>query len=129
MHVLTIHPWWAAAIVRGLKPTENRSWAPPRRLGEGAILHIHAGIRRASASDRAAVAAQLASAGLPTSLASELLSAPTGRIVGSVVFAGVDTQLRTPWDVAGLFHWRLSSPTPLAGPALSGRLGLWSYAE
>jgi hypothetical protein len=128
MHrILTIYPWWAAAIVRGLKPTENRSWAP--NLAPGDVLHIHAGARRPSAADRAALLKQLADAGLSPSRADALLAAPAGRVVGSVVFDGVDTEQRTPWDVAGLQHWRLSSPTILAGPALSGRLGLWSHAE
>jgi hypothetical protein len=128
MHrILTIYPWWAAAIVRGLKSTENRSWAPA--MSPGDVLHIHAGARRASAADRAALLKQLADAGLSLSRADALLAAPTSRIVGSVVFDGVDTDQRTPWDVPGLLHWRLSSPTVLAGPALSGRLGLWSHAE
>lgn len=121
MKALTIHPWWAAAIVRGLKPTENRSWRP--NLQPGDRLLVHAGVRRASAEDRRRLRVQLLAAGVPDL---DLLTAPTGRIVGSVTYLGCDTDQRTPWDIPGCWHWRLGDAQEVLGAVLPGRLGLWT---
>jgi hypothetical protein len=41
MKALTLHQPWAALVVQGIKPIENRSWAPPRTV-VGKVIAIHA---------------------------------------------------------------------------------------
>lgn len=44
LKALTLHQPWAWAVAVGLKPIENRSWAPRGQLEPGDRLAIHAGL-------------------------------------------------------------------------------------
>lgn len=127
MKALTLHPWWAWLVVHGHKPTENRSWSPPAGI-VGSMLAIHAGVRRASATDRDLLRGQLNAAGVPH-LLDAAMAAPRGRIVGTVRVVGVDGRCTSPWDIDGLQHWRLADAAVLDGPTLPGRLGIWTWDQ
>lgn len=45
MKALTLHQPWAWAVSVGLKPIENRTWAPRGQLSPGDRLAIHAGLK------------------------------------------------------------------------------------
>lgn len=128
MKALTIYPWWAAAIVCGVKTTENRSWLPRLQLGDR--LAIHAGARRVNRADTEALRRQLADAGCRSDVAlASLLQAPTSAIVGVVEYLGADMDVITPWDVPGLWHWRLGEVQAITPIPCAGALGLWTPAK
>lgn len=127
MKALTIYSWWAAAIVRGVKTTENRSWKPPLQTGDRFL--VHAGARRVNRADTEALRGQLAEAGCSSDAAlRSLLAAPQAAIVGVAEFLGADQDVTTPWDIPGLWHWRIGEVTPITPIPCGGALGLWTPA-
>ena len=121
--VITLHPWWAHAIVGSTKRVENRSWAPGPRLQVGDWLYIHAGARRPSAADVVLLRSCTEPAGVD---AATLLSLPGGAILGRARYLGVDCIDSTPWDIPGWWHWRLGEVERIDPIACKGQLGLWS---
>jgi hypothetical protein len=113
---LTVRQPHAWAILAGLKPIENRSWATSYR----GRVWIHAA---AKADEGAVLPGDLKP---PTNL---LL----GAVLGSVEIADCLLPLRpctSEWADAGACHWMLRSPEALAEPIrCAGALGLWRFGQ
>lgn len=114
MRALTVRRPWAALIVSGHKPTENRSWPTSWR----GLLVIHAGQRWEPAG-----AALAAAQGVPMDRA----ACPLGYL-GTVRLVDVHEAAGccAPWGHPTGWHWTLDEPGAFAvvmpGP---GRLGLY----
>lgn len=140
MRALTEIRPWDFAIVRGLKPEENRSWAPPDAV-LGSRIATHAGLKYSAAA--AGAIDGLTELGAAPSEAAW----PGGFIVGTVriegwvehdgngnrrLWRGVPLEvalaaLKSPWvsSKAG-FAWLLRDPIALTHPvACRGAQGLW----
>lgn len=124
MHALTLHQPWAGLILHHGKTVENRSWAPPRRLGR---IAVHAG----RTVDR--VALDHLSAGGEIDLPDYLV---TQGLLGTVVVTGAHTATSCPgrdgcrqWGTSSGWHWLLSDPRPFPDPIPArGRQRLWALA-
>lgn len=124
MHALTLHQPWAGLILHHDKTVENRSWAPPRRVGR---IAVHAG----RTVDRVALD-QLSGSGeidLPDYLVAQGL-------LGTVAVTGAHTAAACPgrdgcrnWGVSSGWHWLLADPRPLPDPIPArGHQRLWALA-
>lgn len=153
MLALTVKQPWASALCAGVKPVENRSWAPKAlRNGEALWVAVHAGTL-----DRAldqAVAPRPVEEGpvgdvggsgwqRPVTgwdrLREEAWPAmpergrlPTRAVIGAVCFQGlarVEDLPPDPWTV-GPLCWQVADFLRLAQPVpMSGALGLWPLPE
>lgn len=148
LRAVTIWQPWAGLLARGIKPVENRSWAPyPSQLCVGDFLAIHAGAAYHPEEWRIALdlKRQLEPRGLwttrrespwplkpakPSSESPE--GTPYGAIIGVAVFDGVTTQPRLLDDGTpdpfwfGPFGWYLRDPVPFAPLLCTGLRGLWT---
>jgi hypothetical protein len=112
---LSVRQPWAWALMVGLKPVENRTWATNHR----GRLWIHASTRW----DRSR----------PDLLAKAAAGGPlvTGALLGHADLLAIHRSddcgdSCSEWAVPGNYHWQLASPVPLAEPVpMQGRLGLW----
>ncbi|WP_020673845.1 ASCH domain-containing protein [Amycolatopsis nigrescens] len=111
---LSIRQPWAALILAGHKPVENRTWA----TGYRGRLIVHTG-------------RQIDQAMLDVLAEHGITGLPTGAYLGSVQLIGVhhadDCGGCTPWSEPGVWHWCLTRPRvltePIPGP---GQLGLFT---
>src|SRR5262245_28062319 len=104
LKALTIQNPWAAAVVRGLKVEEYRSWGTSHR----GIVLVHAGKSRASMGE----ADQF-----PTLTAADYAF---GALVGACRVVGCEA------CGEGGFAWRLADAVAFAGPLpWIGNVGLW----
>jgi hypothetical protein len=134
MLAITVMQPWADAITRGLKPIENRSWAPPRAiLGRQLAIHAgksvdHEGMARyrdlAGAEARALVS-------MPTGAVTAVvrvvgaLHLETGWTAGDIDPARATRIARSPW-ACGPWAWLLDEVRPLPEPVgWRGAQGLW----
>ncbi|PXY31113.1 ASCH domain-containing protein [Prauserella muralis] len=111
---LSIRQPWAALILAGHKPVENRTWGTRWR----GVLLLHAGQR----PDPHA-----------TTLAARygITSPPTGAYLGTAVLADVhhdrDCGGCTAWSEPGVWHWVLTHPRAFAEPIRApGQRGLYT---
>ena len=103
MKALSIKQPWAALIINGLKPCENRIWATNVR---GRIA-VHAGKN----VDTWAM----------EYFAEDIEELPphtleTGALVGTVEIVGCDEEVQSDWDDTDGFHFRLANPIALDKP-------------
>lgn len=123
-HALTLHRPWAGLILYGNKGVENRSWAPPPRLGR---IALHAGrtLNRALLTD------------LEEQLGQPVRDELTDQgLVGTVRVMGAHSAARCPggpachtWAAETGWHWMLSSPWPLPRPVPArGHQKLWALS-
>lgn len=122
--VITLHPWWAMAVLTAKKRCENRTWLP--RLEPGDWLYIHAGSRRPSRADRDLLASCCGPAGVDMA---PLLEARGGAVIGRARYLGSDTAQLTPWDLPGWLHWRLGEVETIEPIRCSGQLGIWRLPD
>lgn len=130
MKALTVLQPFASALVRGVKPVENRTWPPPPSLKLGEWLVIHAGKKvidyhRPWLNERWAEVSTGFKEGFPR-----------GVIIGACRYNGVSgpiptakaEQLYGPWAF-GPYCWRFDAfvafPEKQHIPAI-GKQGLWS---
>jgi hypothetical protein len=110
---LTVRQPWATLIIAGLKDVENRSWTTSYR----GRLAIHAG-------------GTLDKEGLDeyADLVESLGELPRGAMIGAVVLADVTQGSKSPFAMAGQYHWLLRDPKAFAEPVpMAGRPGLWEW--
>jgi hypothetical protein len=125
--VLSVQQPWAAAIISGVKPVENRTWATTHR---GPLL-IHASTR----PDWEAPAWAWTAAGLEPPPADgrfvkkhRAAAIPTGVILGSVTLTGVVDDSPSVWAQPDQRHWLMSDPEPWPVPVpAAGKLLLWTW--
>lgn len=115
--VLSIRQPWAALILAGHKPIENRTW---ETLWTGRFL-VHAGKK----VDDTFATWEFTEYVLDR----EVADLPTGAYLGSARLVGVHREHNgccQPWGDHGQYHWVLAEPEtfpePVPGP---GRLGLY----
>lgn len=128
---LTLWPEWAWAICNLDKRVENRTWTPGNRLPIGSTLAIHAGKHIGGKPGPGALEDGLD--GLLSMAGDKLgpdwgpvICCPKSAIVAVATIDGFDREQRTPWDVAGLWHWRLRDVKVLAAPIpCRGAQGIW----
>jgi len=114
---LSIQQPWAWAIMRGYKPVENRTWAPPRSL-LGRYMWIHAPKKVDGAGIKG-----LKLVGCPG--VPKQQDYVTSAILGAVRVAKVVDHLNSPW-FSGPKGWLLESPLGLPEPVkMPGQLRLW----
>lgn len=128
---LTVRQPWAWAIARGHKPIENRTWSTTYR----GPLAIHAAKKWDDEYALTAMVHTVREQGgtLPATLADDLPSSGTGRIVAVVDLVGICTRSSLsgpgcdcgPWAIPEHAHWQLANARLVDGPEVSGRLGLW----
>lgn len=125
LRALSIHRPYAALILAGLKPVENRTWSTRYR----GLLIVHAAKSRdwlpPEQLDLLTTPAQ-ATIGLLPDLQ------PTGFVgvveLVDICSAGVDYDDCScgPWALRGSYHWRLANPTPFRITVkANGRQGLF----
>ena len=119
MKCLTVKNPWADWIINGLqgriKTTENRTWETTYR----GRLYIHV----SKTPDKSAIEGIIIE---PEVI--ERWQVQQGCIIGSVELYAIDRDIKTHWDEAGLFHWRLRNPELLKKPIPArGSLGLWDF--
>ena len=150
---LTLWPEWLPCFTHLDKRVENRTWPPPARLlGQDLVLHagksigggkVRKGLTRVQGMARAAGWELEGQGGRSPSLRlrarrretgwepyERTLPIPRGFAVCVVHLDSADELDRTPWDVPGMWHWRVSN-VRLIEPAIaiSGRQGLWRMPE
>lgn len=124
MPALSISRPWPAAILAGVKPTENRTWATKYR---GPVL-VHGAQSWARDAVDYASRRGLDLDPSPNSHPSGLLGVAvlTGICDATVGGAFGDVACRCQWAVSGQYHWQLTDPHTFREPvACPGRLGLW----
>ena len=111
---ITVHQYWADAIVDGYKDVENRTW----RTAYRGPLFIHAGKSKKSmpASDRV----MRAIAGIPANTDPVL-----GAIVGIVDLVDIVSDSESLWAEPGELHWLLANPRRIEPIYCTGKLNLW----
>lgn len=137
---ITVWQPWATLIVLGLKPIENRGWAPPP-TAVGQPLHIHAGKRWDHDGFRTAV--ELAGGAFPRDKGAYPFGAVLGRATladhhwSSACARGKYGDLHpdgpyacSRWAMGGnggKSHWRLAAPVVLPEPVpCRGFQKLWT---
>jgi hypothetical protein len=114
---LSIQQPWAWAIMRGYKPVENRTWAPPAKI-IGRMIWVHAPKKVDSAGIKELK--RLGCPGVP-----KHRDYVTSAILGAVRVVKVIDHLNSPW-FSGPKGWILESPTGLPSPVeMPGKLKLW----
>jgi len=127
LKALTLWPEWAWAIVHLGKRVENRTWKPFLPVGTTFAIHAgkHLGGKPGAASAREAEDDVFSMYG--AQLPPGLRACPKSAIVCLATIAGYDQDDVTPWDVPGLWHWRLTDVRVLVEPVpCHGRQGLWT---
>ena len=120
MKALTLHPYWAWAIVFGSKRIENRTW----RTNHRGPLAIHVGKKVRRSCDAREI--EEITAIDPDSLGtSEQIDMIRGKIIAVCKMVDVVGPNRDPWAF-GPFCWLLEDVEPMNNPVPAiGRLGLW----
>lgn len=115
---LSVRQSWAGLIAAGFKPTENRTWAVPRKY-LGARVWIHAS---AGKFEPAPLRPDFGEYEVPERLRAR------GRILALATLADchLDAGCCRPWGQPGCFHWSLTDVRALSEPVpAKGALGLW----
>jgi hypothetical protein len=108
---LTIRQPWAALIMSGHKPVENRNW----RTGYRGEIAIHAGKQDDDAGWEFVVENSL-----------DVDHVERGAMLGTVVLKDIVRNAESDWARPGQWHWILTSPQPLEQPIpFRGRQSLW----
>lgn len=136
LKALTLWQPWAWAVSVGLKPIENRSWAPGDQLKAGERFAIHAGKQRGDLGDLAFVRELAVKAGRGAEVPRDLDDPRLvrGAVVAVASYAGAVTNIdaarligpgAAEW-YAGEVGWVLRDVKQLAQPiGCRGFQGLW----
>jgi len=127
---LSLTPWWAWLVTRGLKPIENRKWSTKKR---GWLL-IHAS--QGKPEHREEVVQFLESAPTSLKVALEALDydlpgdeVPRGGIVACTKIVDCSRNIagspKSPWEMAGQFSFVLSGTMPTPFIPCRGSLSFW----
>lgn len=132
--VISIYQPWASLIALGLKPLENRTWAPVQ-LSPGDYLAIHAAKRDSTAEwDAAAETLDLAHTldpRIPAMMPFKRATTPLGAILAVATLDEVRTAPRgcDPWWV-GPIGWYVKDVVALPAPVwCSGKRNLWKMDD
>lgn len=120
---ITIRPPWAAAIILGLKPVENRTW-PTRFRGR---LYIHVG--KQEDPDGMQWMATYLKEHAP-GFADHPLWHARGGIIGYVEVTDCDAENTSePFEIAGCYHWRLKNPVAVPFEKCLGAQQIWRIGD
>ena len=152
LRALSVMQPWCWGLVKGLKPPENRTWAPPAGAFGGRVaLHASQKVDRGGLASFAAILRRPDLAGRLAG-AVRLNDMPLGALTGSARLAGavrVEEQggalravevrgdlspeqvrlvLESPWSV-GPWCWLFADALEVAPIPAKGALGLWRVPE
>jgi hypothetical protein len=124
---LTALSFWqpyAWLIVNGHAEVDSRTWAPPeKRIGERIAVHASKRrVTRAEFDDFQATVRELGIRNAPTSPD----DFEYGKIIGTVVIAGVTRKSKSYFAARGHEHWLLESPRRIAPRTAKGLRGWFS---
>jgi hypothetical protein len=126
---LTALSFWqpyAWLIVNGHAEVDSRTWAPPeKRIGQR--IAIHASKRKVTRAELEEFLASMKALGIKDYPRSSD-EFDYGKLVGSVVIAGVTKKSKSYWAAAGYFHWLLESPKRFKPVPFKGQRG-WFTVE
>lgn len=115
-HALSIRQPWAAALLNGLKPVENRSWPlPPKYVNKPLLLHA------GKAKPRSAEWS-----GLLFECAMKCGPLLYGGIIGEITFGPSVRDYPSEWAEVGLWHWPVVTVRELEFYPCRGQLGIFN---